>query len=289
MSDVHQRRRGNLDKVEDLRELDILRFARGVELGPKQRHVARGFGRDKEFLRQTVARFGFTELGRVIDLGCGYGRWIPFLAEVNERVTALDIQLAYLRVARSLSEFFELDNVAFEAASLFEVPAESATFDGVWIHSVSAWVNRARLLGEASRVVKPGGRMLLTLNGVGRMLQQLVTGYAAGGFEDRRVAHARAAFTAGPLGEGQPTYATRRVLPEILRPYGFAFDGTCPYADSREGDVSAEEEELLRNPERLLERFDTDPEFRELAVRDCRRLMRGLEYDIWVTATREAS
>jgi len=115
--------------------------------------------------RAMVARF-MTAPARVLDVGCGAGREAFELVRMGFAVTALDIAAKLLteakRIARELG--LTVDFRLSDGKSL-DFPQES--FDYVllitqMIHHVPFRANRVRLLGEAGRVVKRTGSVLLT-------------------------------------------------------------------------------------------------------------------------------
>lgn len=108
---------------------------------------------------------GFAQGHRVLDAGCGYGAMARFLARrYGCRVTATNISRRELERARVLTAEEGLaELVGFEWADYHDLPYEDASFDR-WI-SQEAMLHaedKGRVLGEAMRVLKPGGRLVLT-------------------------------------------------------------------------------------------------------------------------------
>jgi ArsR family transcriptional regulator len=94
------------------------------------------------------------------DLGCGTGRVAEALAPFVGRVVAVDDSEAMLEAARA--RLVERDNVDLRHGRLEELPIEDASLDAATLvlvlHHVS---DPARVLTEVSRVLRPGGRLLL--------------------------------------------------------------------------------------------------------------------------------
>ena len=120
--------------------------------------------------RRTVATManrldGLPEGARVLDLGSGYGGAARFLASKRKlHVVALNLAEAQNERARSLVSEQGLDALIDVVDGSFEnVPFEADTFDAIWsqdaiLHSG----NRPKVLAEVARVLRAGGRFVMT-------------------------------------------------------------------------------------------------------------------------------
>jgi 2-polyprenyl-6-hydroxyphenyl methylase/3-demethylubiquinone-9 3-methyltransferase len=100
---------------------------------------------------------------RVLDLGCGYGRVIPRLAERAGLVVGIDMSLASLRLASEM--IVEAHNCLLMNADALALPLRSRTFDTVACiqNGISAFhVDHGALMAEAIRVTRPGGTVLIS-------------------------------------------------------------------------------------------------------------------------------
>jgi malonyl-CoA O-methyltransferase len=98
---------------------------------------------------------------RVLDLGCGTGRHTLALAEAGARVTALDQSPEMMALARPKLGTHPVEWVVHSLPG--PLPFADATFDVVVMGLVAEHVaHLAALLAEAARVVRPGGRCLLS-------------------------------------------------------------------------------------------------------------------------------
>jgi ubiquinone/menaquinone biosynthesis C-methylase UbiE len=101
---------------------------------------------------------------RLIDLGCGTGRFLDFVKQVWPRLPALGLDLseAYIRHARRHLKRWARLNLA--VANAEAIPAPDASCDAVtsifMLHELPPQVRRT-VIGEAARVLKPGGRLIL--------------------------------------------------------------------------------------------------------------------------------
>jgi ubiquinone/menaquinone biosynthesis C-methylase UbiE len=101
---------------------------------------------------------------RLIDLGCGTGRFLDFVKQAWPRLPALglDLSAAYVRHARRhLARWARLNLVVANAEA---IPARDRSCDAVtsifMMHELPPDVRRT-VIGEAARVLKPGGRLIL--------------------------------------------------------------------------------------------------------------------------------
>jgi arsenite methyltransferase len=103
---------------------------------------------------------------RVVDLGCGAG--LDALLAAREvapggRVTGVDMLTEMVDRARSLATQAGLDNVEFRRAEMEALPLADASTDVVISNgSINLSARKSRVLAEAFRVLRPGGRMAVT-------------------------------------------------------------------------------------------------------------------------------
>jgi ubiquinone/menaquinone biosynthesis C-methylase UbiE len=101
---------------------------------------------------------------RLIDVGCGTGRFLDFVKQIWPRlpVLGLDLSHAYIRHARDhLKRWSNLNLIVANAEA---IPAKDNSCDAVtsvfMLHELPPEVRRT-VIGEAARVLKPGGRLIL--------------------------------------------------------------------------------------------------------------------------------
>jgi ubiquinone/menaquinone biosynthesis C-methylase UbiE len=103
--------------------------------------------------------------GRVADVGCGPGRVAAFLAEHGLDVVGVDVSQAMLAVARTAHPHIE-----FEEGQLDALPIETGALAGAvcWYSIIYTPPDRlAEAFGELSRVLTPGGYVLLAFQAEG--------------------------------------------------------------------------------------------------------------------------
>lgn len=126
-----------------------------------------GFVRDRlaaHFARDAKSRRPFAGLS-VLDIGCGGGLMSEPLTRLGCRVTGIDADDAALAVAREHAREQDLA-IDYRAESLEALAKKKARFDAVLALEVVEHVtDPEQFLGLASRLVEPGGALILsTLN-----------------------------------------------------------------------------------------------------------------------------
>ncbi|MEO5814583.1 MAG: metalloregulator ArsR/SmtB family transcription factor [Gemmatimonadaceae bacterium] len=94
------------------------------------------------------------------DLGCGTGQTTAALAPFVGNVIAVDESSAMLAAARKRLDAH--DNVELRSGRLEDLPIDDGALDAAVVSLVLHFVvDPARVIAEAARVLKPGGRLLL--------------------------------------------------------------------------------------------------------------------------------
>jgi SAM-dependent methyltransferase len=141
---------------------------------------------------------------RVLDLGCGAGRFVAALRDAGADAVGVELAEAALERARRNAPGADLRLLEPDGS----LPLEHASVDLVWCSEVLEHVaDTAHLLLEARRVLRPGGRLLCTTPFHGRIKSALI---ALSRFD----AHF------DPLGQHLRFY-TRSSLERTLRESGF--------------------------------------------------------------------
>jgi SAM-dependent methyltransferase len=138
---------------------------------------------------------------RVLDLGCGDGRFTGELATAGASVVGVDVAEAALARARDTHPGLDFRLAPIDGP----LPLEDNSFDLVWASEVIEHIaDTARWLSEIRRVLVPAGRLLLTTPSHGRL---------------RLALHGVERYSE-PLGDHLHLY-TRRSLATVLADLGF--------------------------------------------------------------------
>lgn len=180
---------------------------------------------------------GFFGGKTVLDAGCGAGKYAAAMVRFGARqVIGVDITEGGIAKARAQTAKVDGgDKLSFKVGSVTEIPVPDASVDVAWCNSVLHLVERPeRGIGELARVLKPGGRLFIYVNGRFGLLELLVrTLYAANQDLPRQLMqHALAATGMNPgrvawvIGF---TFANYRFMPQaeverMLRDAGFEIE-----------------------------------------------------------------
>ena len=132
---------------------------------------------------------------RVLDLGCGAGRFVAALRDAGADPVGVEVAEAALARARAVAPGADLRLLEPDGS----IPLDHGTVDLVWCSEVLEHVaDGGHLLQEARRVLRPGGRILVTVPFHGRVQAALVALVRFDAHFDPQGQHLRF-FTAGSL------------------------------------------------------------------------------------------
>lgn len=98
---------------------------------------------------------------RVLEVACGAGMGLPYLAAVATEVTGIDIEPA--NVTRSSRWARELDNVTVEAGDALDLKYADDSFDEVILFEALYYLaDPTQFLAEVRRVLSPGGTLVMS-------------------------------------------------------------------------------------------------------------------------------
>ena len=97
---------------------------------------------------------------KILDLGCGSGRFSIGAAQIGHNVTGMDITPEAISAATEKAKKLNLSNVNFLVGDMTDMPFKNNEFDYVFcprfsINAVATFEKRKRTIDEMIRVVKP--------------------------------------------------------------------------------------------------------------------------------------
>ena len=105
-----------------------------------------------------------TQLGDLLDIGCGRGQILKLLGSRANRAVGVDIDSDATRLARTELMLAGLPNCSLRSGDMYRLPFGDADFDTIILDDVVADAKRpVRALTEARRVLKPTGRLIVLM------------------------------------------------------------------------------------------------------------------------------
>ncbi len=118
--------------------------------------------------RWTISLLQIFPDDQVLEIGCGAGRGLELVAIRlrDGHVTGLDLSPVMVRRAqRRNASALKDGRVAVRAGDVSNLPFPDRRFDKVFsIHSLYFWPDPGRAVREIGRVIKPGGRLAITVS-----------------------------------------------------------------------------------------------------------------------------
>ena len=123
--------------------------------GDMERHYSPG----RTWEATTRAIVQLLDLGDVLDLASGDGVMAELLAPHAKSITCLDIGQRVVEAGKKRLQNF--NHVNFELGDMHDLPVGDSSFDTVLLmHALTYTNNPAQVFTEASRVLRPGGRLV---------------------------------------------------------------------------------------------------------------------------------
>ncbi len=121
-----------------------------------------------------------TPLGDLLDVGCGQGRLLKLLASRAHRVVGVDIDPDARRFARAEVFLAGLPNCSLRQGDMNALPFADDEFDTVILDDVlDDATDPERMLLEARRLLRPGGRIILLASVGAAGVDELTSGFSS--------------------------------------------------------------------------------------------------------------
>lgn len=130
--------------------------------------IARSFDETRKKVWKVCSDFidSLPKGARLIDIGCGNGRHLILSSRVCRYAVGIDFSMEMLKVARENLRREGVGNVDLVLADARYLPLKNDSFDYALfvatIHNIEGRGERIRALKEARRVLRKGGRMMVT-------------------------------------------------------------------------------------------------------------------------------
>jgi ArsR family transcriptional regulator len=151
----------DLEFRNDAARLQELRGERVAVRGSEGTAERRG---DRELFKELVELTVTTQVGDLLDVGCGRGQILKLLASRARRAVGVDIDPDVRGLARAEVMLAGLPNCSLRSGDMYRLPFGDAEFDTIILDDVLADAKHpVRVLTEARRVLRPKGRLIVLL------------------------------------------------------------------------------------------------------------------------------
>jgi ubiquinone/menaquinone biosynthesis C-methylase UbiE len=195
-------------------------------------------GREKDFFlrvwsgeldryRQRIQRLNFVGLPKVLDAGCGFGQWTATLAEFNDECMGIEIDLDRVKLAQMVMNGLNLNNVQLKQGQIERLPYSDSQFDAIFSYSVLYLAHYGQSLEEMYRVLKPGGKLYFSTNGLGWYVHALIHNlkpscdYSPRQMAIEAIENTLEFLVSGKRREGQSLVMPLRSTIDLLKKIGF--------------------------------------------------------------------
>lgn len=114
-----------------------------------------------------LRQYGFINLEKILDAGCGFGQWSLALAQLNKEVYSCDADVKRVEFLKNISVENKLNHIYSRQACIDNLPYENDSFDAVFCYGVIFLTPWKKSLSELVRVLKPKGKLYVNANGLG--------------------------------------------------------------------------------------------------------------------------
>ena len=124
----------------------------------------KGFGYDGQAERDFIFEKAGAFKGRILEIDTGKGRFSLTLAQAGHSVVSIDISREEQAIARLNLRYFKVDKqVELRIESAESLSFEDANFDIIFsVNTIHHLSNPLRAVEELLRVIKPGGKIVLS-------------------------------------------------------------------------------------------------------------------------------
>lgn len=189
--------------------------------------------RPLEYRERRVEAIGFTGMSRVLDVACGVGQWSIALGLHNDEVHGIDRVEERLAVGELIARNHGRTNIHFTHGDAEALPYADDWFDAIFSYSTLIYLAPEIALAEFCRVLKPGGRLYISANGLGWSLWLM--------FRRRLWSVGWNTIQRTRYGMPRDNFLTRARMESLLGEFGFRLD-----AWGGEGRLRAQGREAMR-------------------------------------------
>ncbi len=154
---------------EDLFQLEAVRVTRRKSaegyfetIAPKWDEIRSHYVSEEDVEKAILKALGDEPFSHLIDLGTGSGRILTLLAGKAQSAIGIDLSQHMLNIARAKAFEAGVEGADFRHGDIYDTRLPSEIADLIIVHQVLHFLSDpGRAILEASRLLKPGGRLLI--------------------------------------------------------------------------------------------------------------------------------
>ena len=127
----------------------------------------RVWNQDLTVYENRIKAIDFKGMTNVLDAGFGVGQWLVNLAKLNNRVYGIEYSPERVAAVESIIKRLGVGNCNLQQGSIESLPYEDSFFDAIFCYGVIFLTDVRKSLKEFQRVLKPGGKLYISVSGLG--------------------------------------------------------------------------------------------------------------------------
>lgn len=135
--------------------------------GNDKEFFLRVWNTDMDIYANRLKAIGFTGKEKVLDAGFGTGQWLIALSELNKEVHGVEYSQVRVDATQKIVNALNISNTKLSCQSIEKMDYEDNSFDAIFCFGVIFITDFKKSLTEFKRLLKPGGKLYVSANGVG--------------------------------------------------------------------------------------------------------------------------
>lgn len=145
--------------------------------GREKDFCLRVYDGDFDIYIRRLKAIDFCKQNKVLDAGAGFGQWSFALSKLNDEVVSIEYDKNRVKLSNNLKSKLKIKNITFSEGSIEDIQYPENTFDAIFCYSVIYQTNWKKSLKEFYRVLKPNGKLYVSLNSYGWTIYNLLNNH----------------------------------------------------------------------------------------------------------------
>jgi len=176
------------------------------ELGANDAAFARRvYSQPLEVYRDRLAAVGMLDHEMILDAGCGFGQWMLAMKNSTNVVHGIDELAVRIEALNEVVDWLKLTNVQANQGKLTAIDSPDNSYTAIFCYAALVCTPWREVLQEFARVLRPGGRVYVTVSEIGLYVNLWCNRpNATADYEPRRVVAHTLANTLAYESDGTP-------------------------------------------------------------------------------------